>query len=357
MNRPQAAVGEERRQTVGWATLPSKVQHRVCHLLSIFTLNTFAMTSKDNYRLLMDNTRARIRALLARFHLEEEETLETMRDCKAIISGSAVLDVLEGSEETTFTPSDLDIYVPMNTYSILRDFVTIVAGYVPAHVHQNVREIDPSELNYGARSGTGERSSRPRSRRRLISQGIRHIRYFVNPRTRKMINIVITALGSPTSAVLMFHSTLVMNFITWNTVVSAYPAFTARRVGIISTARTRETTGTTNAIQKYEERGYDIKRTAADVAPGHECGTIPGCSLSIRRIDDEHAMWIGFYGCIEERRDVIDVNLTWRLARTQRDCYSIEWESIPGWVAVEDGVLGEYNTQRAGRYEKTDSVR
>lgn len=104
----------------------------------------------------MNNARERIKDILARFCLEEEDTLETLRDCRAIISGPVALFVLEGQEECGFVPSDIDIYVPVETFSILRDFITINAGYVPAHVSRNSNEIHPSELMYGARSGTGE---------------------------------------------------------------------------------------------------------------------------------------------------------------------------------------------------------
>lgn len=170
--------------------------------------------------------------------------------------------------------------------------------------------------------------------------GVQYIKYFVHPFSRRTVNIAITMLETPTSAVFMFHSTLVMNYITWNTIVSAYPALTLRRVGVINSARSTETKAFKRALAKYERRGYDLQQSSYRLRPQHDCGTDFACPCTERHIDDPHTMWIAFDYPPGFSRDVGDPGLSWRLARTQSDCYYTSWRSVPGWVSSRGGLLG-----------------
>lgn len=330
-----------------WMTLPRDLQHKICDIMSLFDIRGLALTSRYNYRLMMENVRRRVFDIFTKYGLDARETLGIMRDCKAIISGSTVLKVLEGSAGTSFEPANLDFLVPMDALPVLRNFVVDRSGYVPCPSMSRAlipESFDASELSYGTRSGTGTSLSHPRLQcMELAPAGIRHVKYFVHPNTRRTISILVTILGTSTSAVFLSHSTITMNFISWNTVFSAYPALTSQQLGIVNSARATENAFTTRALEKYKSRGYDIQRSASIWRPNHSCGISHSCPVTGRHILDSHTLWVGFYNPPAEQRDVIDLQLVWQLARTHRDCFSFGEEVNYGWVSAVDGTLGASN--------------
>jgi len=83
-----------------------------------------------------------------------------------------------------------------------------------------------------------------------------------------------------------FHSTLVMNFIAWNSISVLYPSLTFRKIAIVQDA-----TGQRGSWwrKKYSARGFDIKDH--DKALQDACLVCPGLH---RSVDDQNSLNIYF---------------------------------------------------------------
>lgn len=117
----------------------------------------------------------------------------------------------------------------------------------------------------------------------------------------------------------MFHSTLVMNYITWNTVVCPYPRMVADHVGLLNSCRLQLSGVVLKCLDKYRDRGFHVLDNAAEWRE-HVCEQDPYCGETFRRVDDRGTMRL-FYGeeSSLEAMDVIDDGLRWKLA-TRVEC-------------------------------------
>jgi hypothetical protein len=168
-------------------------------------------------------------------------------------------------------------------------------------------------------------------------EGVQTTRIYVCSETGKKINLIESTLSISTVPTFLFHSTPVMNYFTWNTLVSAYPLLTTQSTGIVNTYHPDHSPKLKACVEKYEKHGFTF---VSDPAPGHECGVHPYCPRTIRWVGDSATMRIHFHkDGDEEPMDLIDPLMTWRLSAPRR-CDQPNYP-VYGYVEVGTGhVLG-----------------
>ncbi|EIM84863.1 uncharacterized protein STEHIDRAFT_61050 [Stereum hirsutum FP-91666 SS1] len=176
----------------------------------------------------------------------------------SLISGSNALQFLDRS----FYPgSDLDVYVhPGHTLEV-GNWLMNEEGYtfVPKNLQElgstfeeNVEEWDPFQRRYNEE----EDASSYRGQVYRFS-GVFHVYSFEKKEVRKVQ--IVEARESAFTTILSFHSTCVMNLISFDTAYSLYPraTFKERRMQLMREITPEEV----KAISKYGRRGFQIAAT------------------------------------------------------------------------------------------------
>ena len=109
-----------------------------------------------------------------------------------------------------------------------------------------------------------------------------------------------------------FHSTLLMNTITFATAISFYPNLTLRRLGLINYGLPSD--GLV-AFGKYRRRGFKLEGCLDlfDELEDHRCIVDPSCPSATRSIHDQGVLSIPL-DCIDETTQLGHAALIWRLA-------------------------------------------
>ena len=226
-------------------------------------------------------------------------TLSSLRGPRLhIISGSIALHFF--LQDASWSPNDLDVYVPDTEWQSLLDELTDPHGlrfvrYVPTPDVQSshkgsacaaatssgsgVRPLPPhagTALNLPAHAGAVEDESdygdlderggpmaddgsnldstdvpaHTDLPSRSHTKGLRDVRKFITP-TGRRVDVIRSPTGSPITPLRFFWSTLVMNFITPRACVCGYPSATLERVGVLKQGRLRVRDKA--AIAKYRD--------------------------------------------------------------------------------------------------------
>lgn len=176
-----------------------------------------------------------------------------------------------------------------------------------------------------------------------LSIGIRSSRYYVNPLTGHKINLIITTY-EPVVAILRFHSTLVMAYVSGDAIVCAYPCMIRECVGLINSDRLVQRPRVARPLQKYRDRGFTLLHTASEWIPTHICGVHRYCGLTERSLADSATMRINMFSVLGRPLESIDARVRWRLA-VSRVCSTTSESNDPlqGWVMCGNGlILCEY---------------
>ncbi|KAH6890212.1 hypothetical protein BKA70DRAFT_1050875, partial [Coprinopsis sp. MPI-PUGE-AT-0042] len=184
----------------------------------------------------------------------------------AVVSGSAALAVIEPG---IFQPADLDKYVPRTSASAFKTWIEAPYKFKLEQAHGR---------------GAGETQKERRSDYCSVS-GIERIWYFSSDRCDRLVNVMITTTLSPLPAIICFHSTTVMNFITYYGVVNFYLELIRRRVGWFNSAETASRRDI-RWIDNYNRRGCRVLGDLRLVGK-HVCGSSPSCTQTIRNLFDE----------------------------------------------------------------------
>ncbi|KAJ2914232.1 hypothetical protein MD484_g6190, partial [Candolleomyces efflorescens] len=220
-------------------------------------------------------------------------------------------------------PNDLDAYVPKGAFAEVDQFLKLNTGYRLLYDAPRARD-DPGY------HGSGD-------------SGVSFVRTYLDSDRNQTINVVETALLSPTATVFMFHSTIVMNFITWNSVVCAYPKTTLAKKGLKNTYRQRDSPKLLECYRKYEGRGFSLYDTAQFIDPEHLCGQSPYCGQTLRFVNDPSTLCFKYTDDVpgDPRADLIDKRIAWKLA-TKNNCKPEETKRpSSGFVHTGDGELLE----------------
>ncbi|KAJ2916280.1 hypothetical protein MD484_g4134, partial [Candolleomyces efflorescens] len=279
----------------GWMDLCTDLQLYVMSVASLVSVVNIGYTSRYNFNVAQGFIKDKIYALLVAFSLPPAATLDTMKKLKAVISGSLVLALIEPG---LFTPGDIDIYIPFGNMIAFVQFLDGLGGFKEVAKEDELPPYEPSG-------------------RRVTC--VHQTKYFQHQASGALVNLVETRTKTPTVAVFMFHSSIVMNYITWNTVVCAYPNLTCQHKALQNTDLDTPTDRTVKCFLKYIRRGFDFLNHANEWDDKHECRRSPYCGRSTRRVDDRSTMRIGFSGELESANDLVDDSISWSLA-TKAPC-------------------------------------
>ncbi|KAF8701058.1 hypothetical protein AX14_000591 [Amanita brunnescens Koide BX004] len=153
-----------------------------------------------------------------------------------IISGSVALQYLD---RRTFQPADLDIYIVQDKWTEVIEWL-LCHGLVSVNAEDS--ELEGSEEVDVAEGYTGW-------------SDIESVVDFNNKQTARTVQVISTK-RNPVYAVLQFHSSCVMNFLTHDMAISLYPisTFCGRRSIVWGDLSRQEC----NTAEKYEGRGWRV---------------------------------------------------------------------------------------------------
>ncbi|KAL1941336.1 hypothetical protein VTO73DRAFT_7153 [Trametes versicolor] len=197
-----------------------------------------------------------------------------LRLTSAIISGSTALHVLDIDRAHDWTPSDLDIYVPVHNARRLISYLCVEEGY-------SAYDTDNSKYPYYPPSGM---------------RGVTHLR-----RSGLEIDIIQSSTRSALHPLPYFWSTHVMNYLTADSFCIAYPDFTLRGHGLFNPVQLVDfeypRPRTLSVVKKYTDRGYCFRGRPLAWAhdPGAECTSGPGCPHTQRHFGDEFCLMGSFH--------------------------------------------------------------
>jgi len=181
-----------------------------------------------------------------------------MRRTGAVVSGSAALALIHPQQ---FLPNDIDFYVlPFAFAGVLR--------YVEDHGYK-IKPFDRSLCNY-------------------YHQNIVVIK-LVHPVSHKSVNVTTGLDNHVVKLITRFHSTLVMNYLSWFGLVDLYPEWTMEKRGLIVT----DNPASRGCHAKYVERGYTLYRDVFQLTEPleeHICSFDPYCPTSVRSLHDGHSL-------------------------------------------------------------------
>ncbi|KAJ3544802.1 hypothetical protein NMY22_g2651 [Coprinellus aureogranulatus] len=278
---------------------PDKVQTCILRHLPLSSAVSVSKASKECYRAFKRFVNSQVADCFAPFDLPKDETLAFMREQKAIASGSAVLKILNPNMGRA---GDLDLYIPNGTMGAAHAFLTQHHYY--------------------------------------LSKCIERVRYYTHTVTSALVNIIETSLPSAPTAVFMFHSTVVMNYLTWNTVVCAYPLMTFAGYSLLNSSRFEEPGRVQRCIEKYQHRGYSFVDTSLECQgfpDPHMCGDYRYCGHTERHVGDSTVMRLTLEEDPLQEADVIDPGLKWLLSCRRGLCGSTVYDPYGGWVETADG--------------------
>ncbi|KAH6888210.1 hypothetical protein BKA70DRAFT_1121905 [Coprinopsis sp. MPI-PUGE-AT-0042] len=265
--------------------------------MNIFDVQSLQTTCTSTANVASGELDRRVVDLFRDFDLDPSSTLELLHELNGYISGSGVLHTINPGP---WKPNDIDIYVPSHGASRLKVFLL--------HVRRR----------FSFRKAVNLDMRRKRGRTYTKIPGLSKIWYFQSLSTQRTINVMVTSTKSALAPIVAFHSTPVMNFITYFGVVSLYGKMTSERIGWMNLDGP-PTTRDRKWIAKYQERGYRLFTNSKmhNSADFHQCGVHLHCVQSERSIHDSGVLVTTFTTHREQKKTnllrSIEPVLVWRL--------------------------------------------
>lgn len=193
-------------------------------------LQNLACVSRRLTELVHDHVKHRIICVGAQYFRTGAALIDMLRSCDAVVSGSTALRILMPDVGIPWSPSDLDIYLPRHTLTVMlrrmqHEGYTIIAeppvkrsGYNYSHV----------------------------SRVLVVGNG------------QCTVDLVVSRTSTALSPIFQFHSTVVMNFVSADTVFCGYPTLTLRGLSMVNAGPlyySADKRPILSAMQKYLLRG------------------------------------------------------------------------------------------------------
>jgi hypothetical protein len=209
--------------------LPLEVQATVYDHLCLRDLRALADSCHDLHAVIPAHILRTVHRIFIMFELRPSQMFVFLQQTRAVVSGSCSLLAIMPWD---FTPNDMDIYVPQSQANFALDKLQVDFGY---------------SLESGPRAGSSIS---------LILFG-----YILRHR-QLVVNLLVCDGENAVRPIFGFHSTVVMNFISHDTLFCAYPSLTFARRSLLNTRQLL--TGftpidkTEACISKYESRGYDF---------------------------------------------------------------------------------------------------
>jgi hypothetical protein len=175
-------------------------------------------------RLVRRGLKVRVHDAILRFQLNPSRTLRMMSRTKTVLSGSAALKTIDACQ---WEVNDMDFYCPKQEvqnvlswferhhYRVVqrcKSYSYTPAAYDPLRGHCNTSEVF---LQLGA------------------NNCIETVFTLQHEQSGDKLNVIQSKSSSAVAPIAFFHSTIVMNFISSDTVVCGYPSLTLHGKGIL----------------------------------------------------------------------------------------------------------------------------
>ena len=248
--------------------------------VSIFLQNLTTRRSSSLESIMSDIMVGQLQVILKCFQLGSLEDLQdTMKQSGAIISGSTALLLLHPGR---FLPNDIDFYVMPPGYHVLLVYLQRCGYQIERHHTSHYPSL----------------------------RQIRSVHFLHSEESFQCINIIVCEGPHALSTISHFHSTLVMNYISYYGVVCLYPMWTMLNFGFIN--RDNDVT-TDHCLSKYIRRGFKFSRT---LGRGQKTLNPPSTHSknAVRNLHDEDVLFIPFNSLANDIRK-FDNAVSWKLCR------------------------------------------
>ncbi|KAF7799846.1 hypothetical protein EIP86_011088, partial [Pleurotus ostreatoroseus] len=271
--------------------------------------------------------------LLAPYFPEVDLFREVQRITGMLISGSTALQLFM---RMSFSPLDLDVYVnrekrfEVGTFLLDAGYLFLPNMWQPWNFFRAASDdrIDQTTGQYGR------------------MYGVAAVFTFVNRRSRKRVQ-VITTTDSPMAVIMMYHSTCVLNVISYNMAYCLYPRATLEDHYSVPL---RDDEGMDDAVlDKYRSRGFSFRRIprAADKAFG---------ATTVRGLGDKYCWRIPLDRTTTTSQNLTSYTLattTWHLQRiggnpqSEHIVHKMRFDVVRGPAFRHTHIIGDRNLRTA----------
>ncbi|KAJ7171857.1 hypothetical protein C8R43DRAFT_1120229 [Mycena crocata] len=205
------------------------------------------------------NIESKVHAVLEMCGVDAQIMMRSLGPTRSLISGSVPVAVLKNM---SFTPNDVDIYVPESQ-----------EGAMDAVVRDELDFKQVQVLN----------GSYPEQ------AGIRKILWYTKGTFK--INIIVAAGENAAMPIFKFYATIVMNILHFNGLLVIYPDLSTKSIGLVKSACVMNPLTfykTMGCINRYRGRGitFETKLNNIPAHTGHDCGVDPNCPATVRTLHD-----------------------------------------------------------------------
>ncbi|KAG8907588.1 hypothetical protein FRB99_003512 [Tulasnella sp. 403] len=252
----------------------------------------FSQTSWHSRTIVKKYLQRRVNNIFKEYVKTPLKMREVMRRHNCVISGSSALAFLLGADRK-WSSQDLDMYAPSG-----RDCRKLIQYLQGEGFETNAVRTIPNH-NYGDNHINGVT--------KLVKRGVRD-----NGQNYELwIDVIESKSHNPLLPILLFHSTVVINWISADSVTVAYPALTFRHKGVCGISTNVNALPWANWARKYRERGFEIVRDTRELEG--PCGS--ACPGLWRGTNDVGCMEVVFAeGTASHPPDA-----SWSLSRASRD--------------------------------------
>ncbi|KAH7909204.1 hypothetical protein BJ138DRAFT_1011272 [Hygrophoropsis aurantiaca] len=250
--------------------LPIEDVHGILDHLSFDSLQKLSCVS-SLFRVVVVNYLNRRKSMLfARFVDDVPAFNDLLRTTSSVVSGSLALQFILPSSSLQWPVKDMDIYTGRSQTLPVVSFL-VAQGY-------EVSALENSAPHY-------------------TQIAIRSVITMSNGPNR--IDIVVSNTRHAIRPIFQFHSTPVINYLTADSIFSAYPKLTTNYRGLFNALSLRDgrrSLSNMQAIAKYAYRGFDIQSTPAawDAVDEklHVCVGNINCLQETRTSEDSGCLWM-----------------------------------------------------------------
>ncbi|KAI6146041.1 hypothetical protein BKA82DRAFT_35380 [Pisolithus tinctorius] len=242
-------------------SLPLELKRHILGYCNIQDIAALAQASAPLNVIARDYIDHRLHVMTAAFFGSTKTLKSILRACDVVISGLCALHILLPANETSWSPSDLDIYVSCRYLACISVLLE----------HEGYEVVQQQSIDGGP----------------YDSSSIRSVVSFSN--TCQCINVIVSTMAAAVSPIFEFHSTAVMNFIMADSVFCAYPALTLRLMSMVNPGPIYFGpwgVKTMQALIKYGARGFRLV----------PCNDVHGLSAVCRSmphsIADRDCLWV-----------------------------------------------------------------
>jgi len=268
--------------------LPLEMVAKVWSELTMADLIVYGGTSKANYAIVQASIRSSLEHLLLPFVRSGgvNQFLSVLSTERAVISGSMALFFMLSCSLTGvqsgqgWGPADMDVYEPND-----EDRRSNIVGYLI--VEEGYKEVGSKVSALGEGYNLHSRIKKVTRLRR----------------GRHIVDVIITVSPDAIAAIMGFHSTPVMNWISGDGVFSAYPQLLSKKRGLVNSmgltlpnfSPKLPPANVRMCLKKYFNRGFDIRRNPS-CWPGdkHVCCSSVNCPHTVRSMLDHGTMYYRF---------------------------------------------------------------